>query len=273
VEGKVAFVTGAARGQGRGHAVRLAEEGADIIAVDICEQIETVDYPMATPEDLEATVGLVEKLDRRVVARQVDVRDLAALEAALDDGVAELGRLDIVAANAGISDYCLASDMTEECWNTMLDINLTGVWKTCKAAIPHLVAGGRGGSIIITSSALGLKGSENLSHYASAKHGQVGLMRTLAKELAPHSIRVNSIHPGSVLTDMVDNETTKVLFLPDIDKPSTEDLAQVMRPMNMLPMAWIEPIDISNAVLFLASDEARYITAVRLPVDAGLTEK
>jgi (+)-trans-carveol dehydrogenase len=269
VEGKVAFVTGAARGQGRSHALRLAEEGADVIAVDICKQIDSVPMPMATPDDLAETVRQVEELDRRIVATQADVRDYAGLKQVLDEGVAQLGRLDIVAANAGIGSFGAADELPEQTWQDMIDVNLTGVWHTCKAAIPHLKAGGRGGSIVITSSAAGLKGYANLAHYVSAKHGVVGLMRTLAQELAPHMIRVNSIHPTQVDTPMIMNETAFRLFLPDHEHPTVEDFAPVSQTMNALPIPWVEPVDISNAVLFLASDEARYITGVPLPVDAG----
>jgi SDR family mycofactocin-dependent oxidoreductase len=269
VEGKVAFVTGAARGQGRSHALRLAQEGADIIAVDIGKQIDSVPMPMATPDDLNQTVRQVEELDRRIVATQADVRDYAGLKQALDDGVAQLGRLDIVAANAGIASFGPAEELSEEAWQDMIDVNLTGVWHTCKAAIPHLKAGGRGGSIILTSSAAGLKGYANVSHYVSAKHGVVGLMRTLAQELAPHMIRVNSIHPTQVDTPMIMNEIAFRLFLPDQEHPTVEDFAPVSQMMNALPIPWVDPVDISNALLFLASDEARYITGVPLPVDAG----
>ena len=275
VEGKVAFITGAARGQGRSHAVRLAQEGADIIAVDLAGQVASVPYPMATPEDLDQTVKEVEALDRRIVARQADVRDYAALKSALDEGVAQLGRLDIVCANAGIASFGPADELDETTWRDMIDINLTGMWHTCKAAIPHLVEGGRGGSIVITSSDAGLKGFPNLAHYVSAKHGVVGLMRTLALELAPHMIRVNSLHPTSVNTDMIQNAPTYELFAPDLaEKDRTKErLTERFQAMNALPIPWVEPVDISNAVLFLASDEARYITGVPLPVDAGFMVK
>jgi (+)-trans-carveol dehydrogenase len=272
VEGKVAFVTGAARGQGRSHAVRLAEEGADIIAVDLCRQLDTVPYPMATPDDLAQTVKEVEALDRRIVATQADVREFGALKGALDAGVAELGRLDIVCANAGIFSFD-TEELTEEVWRDMIDVNLTGVWHTTKAAVPHLLEGGRGGSMILTSSTAGLKGFPNFAHYVSAKHGVVGLMRTLALELAPHMIRVNSVHPTSVNTDMIQNDATYRLFAPDIENPTRDDVAPRFGEMNALPINWVEARDISNAVLFLASDEARYITGVTLPVDAGFMVK
>jgi SDR family mycofactocin-dependent oxidoreductase len=273
VEGKVAFITGAARGQGRSHAIRLAQEGADIIAVDLCDQVESVPYPMATPEDLAETVKEVEALDRRIVATQADVRDYPALKAALDDGVAQLGQLDIVSANAGIVSYGLAADLEEQTWRDMIDTNLTGVWHAAKAAIGHLKAGGRGGSIILTSSTAGLMAMENLAHYVSAKHGVVGLMRTLALELAPDMIRVNSVHPTSVNTDMIHNDATYRLFAPDLENPTREQVGERFQGLNALPVSWVEPVDISNAVLWLASDEARYVTGVTLPVDAGQLAK
>jgi SDR family mycofactocin-dependent oxidoreductase len=269
LEGKVAFVTGAARSQGRSHAVRLAEEGADIIAVDIASQIDTVPYSMATPEDLAETVGEVEILGRRIVASQVDVRDYDALKAALDEGVAQLGRLDIVAANAGIVSYGTAEDVTEQAWRDIIDVDLTGVWHTVKAAIPHLRAAG-GGSIVITSSVAGLKGSANTAAYTAAKHGAVGLMRTVANELAPDSIRVNTVHPSAVDDEMLQNQPLYHLFMPDRQGEITRDeVAPTLQSVNALPVPWVEPEDISNAVRFLASNEARYITGVTLPVDAG----
>jgi (+)-trans-carveol dehydrogenase len=268
LEGKVAFITGAARGQGRSHAVRLAEEGADIVAVDIASQIDTVPYTMGTPEDLAQTVKEVEALDRRIVATAVDVRDYDALKAALDDGVAQLGRLDVVAANAGIVSFGAGTELAEQAWRNVIDVNLTGVWHTVNAAVPHLRAAG-GGSIVITSAVGGLKGVPNLAHYAAAKHGLVGLMRTLANELAPEMIRVNTVHPGSVDNDMIHNQATYRLFLPNQGEITREEVAPVFQTLNALPVPWGESVDISNAVLFLASDEARYITGVTLPVDAG----
>ena len=274
VEGKVAFITGAARGQGRSHAIRLAQEGADIIGIDLMEEIPGAPYAAATEEDLAETVRQVEALDRRMIASKADVRDFASLKAAVDDGVAQLGRLDIVSANAGISTAMGPSEeLTEEIWNDMIDTNLSGVWRTAKVAIPHIKAGGRGGSIVITSSAAGLMAYQNVSHYVSAKHGVVGLMRTLALELAADSIRVNSIHPTQVDTDMIMNEGTFRLFMPDAANPTREDFAPASQAMNALPIPWVDPVDISNALLFLASDEARYITGVPLPVDAGAVIK
>ncbi len=269
VEGKVAFVTGAARGQGRSHAVRLAEEGADIIAVDVCAQTATAPMPMATPEDLAETVRLVEALDRRIIAAEVDVRDFAAMDAAVQEGVAQLGRLDILCANAGIASYGLAHEMSEATWQDTIDTNLTGVWHAAKATVPHLIAGGRGGSMILTSSTAGIRAYQHMGHYTAAKHGVIGLMKTLALELAPYMIRVNTVNPTTVNTPLVHNEPTYSLFAPDLVNPTMEDVAPRFQAMNTLPIPWVEPVDISNAVLFLASDEARYITGSTLIVDAG----
>lgn len=271
LEGKVAFVTGAARGQGRSHALRLAQEGADIIAVDLCGQIGTTPYAMATPEDLAQTVKEVEALDRRIIATQADVRDAAALTTAVNDGVAQLGRLDIVAANAGIVSFSPAEDMSDEMWDDMIGTNLTGVFKTVRAAIPHLKANPGGGSVVLTSSTAGIMGMGNLAHYVSAKHGVVGLMKVLAIELAPNMIRVNSVHPTTVDTDMVMNQGTFDLFRPDM-APGTatrDDVGKAFLRLNLLPVKWVEAIDISNAVAWLCSEQARYITGVQLPIDAG----
>ena len=270
VAGKVAFITGAARGQGRSHAIRLAQEGADIIAVDLAGQIGSVPYPMATPDDLAETVKEVEALDRRIVATQADVRDYAAVKAALDDGVAQLGHLDIVSANAGIFSFGTLDQLSETEWRDMIDVNLTGVWHTAKAAIPHLRAAG-GGSMILTSSGLGLEGMPNVGHYVTAKHGIVGLMRTLALELAPDMIRVNSLHPTTVNTDMIQNAATYELFASDLPEAerTREVVSERFQSINALPIPWVEPVDISNAVIWLASDESRYVTGVTLPIDAG----
>ena len=269
VAGKVAFITGAARGQGRSHAIRLAQEGADIIAVDIAGPVDSVTaYPMATEEDLADTVKEVEALDRRIVARKADVRDPRALKAALDDGVAQLGKLDIVCANAGIFQTQPSLGLEDKDWQETIDINLTGVWNTVKVALPHLIANG-GGSVILTSSVAGLKAIPNAIHYGAAKHGVIGIMRTVAVEFAQHGIRANSVHPTSVNTIMVQNESVWGLFDPANPHPTRESAEAVFTTTNTLPVPWVEPIDISNAVLFLASDEARYITGVTLPVDAG----
>jgi (+)-trans-carveol dehydrogenase len=271
VDGKVAFITGAARGQGRSHAVRLAEEGADIIAIDICKPISrSSEIPPSTPDDLAETADLVKAQNRRIVTAEVDVRDYDALKAAVDNGVEQLGRLDIIVANAGIGNGGATLDQTrEDDWQDMIDINLGGVWKTVKAGVPHLLSGGRGGSVILTSSVGGLKAYPHTGHYIAAKHGVVGLMRTFAVELGQHFIRVNSVHPTNVNTPMFMNEGTMKLFRPDLENPGPDDLAVAAQFMHVLPVGWVEPADISNAVLFLASDEARYVTGLTLTVDAG----
>jgi SDR family mycofactocin-dependent oxidoreductase len=269
VEGKVAFITGAARGQGRSHALRLAQEGADIIAVDVCKQIETVPYPTATPDDLAETVRQVEALDRRIVAAEVDVRDLAGLTKAVDEGVAQLGRLDIVLANAGISTPASTLEMDEETWSTMIDVNLTGVWKTLRASVPHILAGGRGGSVVITSSLAAIYANPNTAHYSAAKAGLVMLARVMAKELAPQNIRVNTIHPTTVATDMILNEPTYRLFRPDLEHPTRADFEEAALTLNKMPVPAIDAVDISNAVLYLVSDDGRYVTGTTHVVDAG----
>jgi (+)-trans-carveol dehydrogenase len=270
LEGKVAFITGAARGQGRAHAVRMAQEGADIIAVDICKQIDSVQIPLSNPEDLAETADLVKNLDRRVYTAEVDVRDFDALKAAVDAGVEEFGRLDIIVANAGIGNGGQTLDKTSEPdWDDMIAVNLSGVWKTVKAGVPHILAGGRGGSIILTSSVGGLKAYPHTGHYVAAKHGVVGLMRTFAVELGAQNIRVNSVHPTNVNTPLFMNEPTMKLFRPDLENPGPDDMKVIGQLMHTLPIGWVEPEDIANAVLFLASDEARFITGVTLPVDGG----
>jgi SDR family mycofactocin-dependent oxidoreductase len=263
VAGKVAFITGAARGQGRAHAVRLAEEGADIIAIDICRDYDTVGYPLATEADLAETAKAVEALDRRVVATVADVRDAGALKAAVDDGVAQLGRLDIVSANAGICTIQSWDEVTPQAWQDTLDTNLTGVWNTMVVSVPHLIAAG-GGSIICTSSTAGIKGLPYLAPYVAAKHGVVGIARTMANELARHSIRVNTVHPTGVDTPMGNG-------LGGLEPLINRDPNLGPIYMNTLPVEIVDPRDISNAVLFLASDEARYVTGLEFTVDAGNT--
>jgi len=263
VAGKVAFITGAGRGQGRSHAIRLAEEGADIIAVDILQNYETVGYGMATASDLDATAKAVEALGRRVVARRADVRDPAALKAAVEAGVAELGHLDIVCANAGICTVQAWDEVTPQIWQDTLDTNLTGVWHTMMATVPQLIANG-GGSVICTSSVAGIKGLPFLSAYAAAKHGVVGIARTFANELAQHNIRVNTVHPTGVNTPMGAG-------LANLDSliGKNANLGPIF--LNALPVDMVESRDVSNAVLFLASDEARYVTGLEFTVDAGAT--
>jgi SDR family mycofactocin-dependent oxidoreductase len=263
VAGKVAFVTGAGRGQGRSHAIRLAEEGADIIAIDVLEDYDSVGYSMSSQADLDQTVKEVEALDRRIIATKADVRDPAGLKAAVEDGVAQLGHLDIVVANAGICTVQSWDQVTPEIWQDTLDTNLTGVWNAMVAGIPHLIANGSG-SIIATSSTAGIKGLPWLSPYVAAKHGVVGIARSLANELASKHIRVNTVHPTGVNTPMLEG-----LGGMDALIEREPNLGPVF--MNSYPVEIVEPRDISNAVLFLASDEARYVTGLEFTVDAGNT--
>ncbi|MEO3787547.1 mycofactocin-coupled SDR family oxidoreductase [Actinocorallia sp. B10E7] len=265
LSGKVAFITGVARGQGRAHAVRLAREGVSIIGVDICADIESMDYSNASPADLEETKKLVEAEGGKILARVADVRDQAALQAVFEEGLAEFGRVDIVIANAGIVRFTEVDPVTE--WRDIIDTNLTGVWNTCRVAIPALVEGGRGGSIVITSSSAGIKGTGSpiagSQAYTAAKRGLVGLMQVFANDLAPHDIRVNTIHPTGVNTGMINNQA----FL-DVVAAAGAGLSTMQ---NALPVQVLQPEDIAESVAWLVSDAARYITGVALPVDAGFT--
>lgn len=267
--GKTALITGGARGIGRAQAVRFAEEGADVIVVDRCAPVEHSTTPGSSPADLAETVRQVEALGRRITAFEADVRDQDALNSAVAEGVAEFGHLDIVCATAGISSAGPAVELSEDAWQTMLDVNLTGVWKTCKAAIPHVLETGRGGSIVLISSIAGLRGLMSVGHYVAAKTGVVGLMRALAQELAESGIRVNTVHPANTRTTMIQNEGTMRTFCPGTEHPTQEQFEAGTASMHLLPVPMLEPVDIANACLFLASDEARYITGVTLPVDAG----
>ncbi|MGO3327343.1 mycofactocin-coupled SDR family oxidoreductase [Gordonia sp. (in: high G+C Gram-positive bacteria)] len=272
LDGKVAFITGAARGQGRSHAIRLAQEGADIIALDVCAPIPSVErlYPGASDDDMAETIDKVKQFGGRIVSAKADVRDYDAVAKVVADGVTDFGGIDIVSANAGIFVFGDPSHLVSESdWDEVLDINLKGVWHTCKAVTVPMIDAGKGGSIIITSSTAGIKGTPNVAPYTASKHAVVGLMKTLALELAPHSIRVNTIHPTGVATDMILNEAAFKLFLPDEEHPTKEQAAPVFTTTNALPVPWVEASDISNALLFLASDEARYVTGNELKVDAG----
>ncbi|ALI24672.1 hypothetical protein XA26_08120 [Mycolicibacterium fortuitum] len=270
---KIALITGAARGIGRAQAVRFAEEGAAIIAVDVCGPIDTVHVPHSTRDDLAETVRLVEQAGGRVVTEIVDVRDSEELRAAADRGAAELGGIDIVCATAGVTSRGNAVELSEAAWRTMLDVNLTGVWNTCTASAPHLISRGAG-SMVLVSSIAGLRGLIGVAHYTAAKHGVVGLMRSLAHDLAPHGVRVNCVHPTNVDTPLIQNDLVRSGFRPDLDRPPTRDeFAAAATRMNLLAVPWVQPVDVANASLFLASDEARYITAVSLPVDAGSTQR
>lgn len=258
--GKVALITGAGAGMGRAHAVRLAQEGADVIALDLAQ------------EPLDETAALVRAQGRRVVTAIADVRDMAAVRAGVEAGVAELGRLDTIVANAGVTENPGPSwTIDEDLWARSIDVNLTGVWHTVKAGVAAL--GEAGGSVIIISSTAGIKAVAGASHYTAAKHAVIGLARTLANELGPRSIRVNTVHPGAVGTAMTINPATFARLRPDLEDPTAEDVAPVLARNHLLPVPWVDPEDVSNVVLFLASDESRYITGQQLVVDAGLTQK
>jgi SDR family mycofactocin-dependent oxidoreductase len=265
VSGKVALITGAARGQGRSHAVRLAREGADIIGVDVCSDLDSVAYSLATPADLDKTARMVEEVGGRMVTAQVDVRDHDALVDAVIDGVDQLGRLDIAIANAGVCSIQRWDEVEPAVWDTVIGINLTGAWNTCVASIPHLQAGG-GGSMILVSSTAGLKGQPFLTPYVASKHGMVGVMRSLANELASHGIRVNSVHPTGVDTPMLAGMTGLTDRI-----ESSPDVRSIF--LNSLPVELVAPEDVSDAVLFLASDESRYVTGLSLTIDAGATAR
>jgi (+)-trans-carveol dehydrogenase len=271
LDGKVAFVTGAARGQGRSHAIRLAQEGADIIAIDACATPGWLSYPLATEADLAQTVKDVEALDRRVIAGTADIRDYAAVQGVLDEGVAALGgRLDIVAANAAVISWpqdLWAIDVAE--FRELIDVTLTGTFITLKAAVPHMIAAGNGGSVVLTSSGAAITAGKGLGDYKAAKNGVLALKDTLACELAEHFIRVNAICPTAVDTPMIHNENLHRAFRPDLENPGRDDVKAGFAEMNLLPVPWVDPVDVSNAIVWLCSDAARYVTGITLPVDAG----
>jgi len=273
LDGKVAFISGGARGQGRSHAVRLAREGADIVTFDICEQIDSVPYPLGTEDELAETVKQVEALGRGIVAAKADVRDEAAVDKVFREGLAEFGRVDIVLANAGVMPVLGPTSTVVQAWHDCIDVMLTGVLYTIEAAIPTLVEQNQGGSIVITSSAAGLKGATRslrtktygMLGYTAAKHGVVGLMRAYANALGGYGIRVNSIHPTGANTPMVNNGAFLGMA------PEVPELFEAMT--NILPIPLIEAKDVSNAIAWLVSDEARYITGATIPVDAGATAR
>jgi len=273
LEGKVALVTGAARGQGRSHACALASRGAKVVAMDIAGPISTVEYDAATEEDLATTARMIAAGGGSIRLLVGDVRRRADTDAAVALAFEAYGSLDLIVANAGIVSYVPSWAMSEEQWSEVIDINLNGVWRTISSAVPRMIEQGRGGSIVITSSTAGLRGVPNIAHYCAAKHGVVGLMKALAVELAPYWIRVNCVHPTSVLTPMLTNEVTARLFCPDLDSPTIDDAKDRMRAINALPVPWCQPSDVSNAVTWLCSDLARLVTGVSLPVDAGASAK
>jgi (+)-trans-carveol dehydrogenase len=271
LDGKVALITGAARGQGRSHALRLAQEGCDIIALDGCATPGWLSYPLATEADLAQTVKEVEALDRRIIARKADIRDLGAVRGVLAEGIAEFGgRLDIVAANAAIISWPKDTwEIDVDEFRELIDVTLTGTFITVKAAVPHMIAAGHGGLIVLTSSGAAITAGRGLGDYKAAKNGVLALKDTLAYELAQHMIRVNAICPTAVDTPMIQNEKLRRAFRPDLEHPGRDDVKDGFAQMNLLPVPWVDPVDVSNAIVWLASDAARYVTGVTLPVDAG----
>lgn len=268
LDGKVALVTGAARGQGRSHAVRLAEEGADVIGLDICAQIETVPYPMASPDQLTQTGRQVEELDRRALMLQVDVRDRLGLAAAVARGIAEFGHIDVACINAGIFSFATIAEMSDQQWDDLIATNLTGVFNTMRAVVPHMIERQQG-RIVATSSMAGRGGFPNIGHYVASKWGVIGLVKSLAMEVGRYSITVNAVCPTTVDTDMIQNEAAYRLFMPDVEHPTREQAAAAFGAQNVLPIPWIEPRDVSNAIVWLCSDEARYISGAAIPVAGG----
>ena len=271
-DGKVVLITGGARGQGRSHAVRFAQEGADVAFCDIAAQLETVPYPMSTPDDLAETVRLVEDLDRRCVAVQADVRDRGQLDAFAEQARTELGHIDFLLANAGIFTFSTVAEMDDRTWRETIDTNLTGVFHAMRAVLPAMVAQGYG-RIVATSSMAGKTGFANIAHYCAAKWGVIGLVKSVAQEVAGNGITVNAVCPTGVDTTMIQNDAAYRLFLPDVQNPTREDAAPAFQGLNAIPVPWVEPIDISNAMAFLCSDEARYITGETIAVAAGQNAK
>ena len=267
LEGKVALITGAARGQGRSHAVRLAEEGADVVVVDVCRDFDTVPYPMASRQDLDETCALVERAGRSALSFEADVRDLAALRAAVAQTVERFGRLDVVICNAGITSWLgdQADESADRVWHEVLEINLTGSWNTLRATTNTMMRLGNGGAVVLVSSTAGLKGFASgvagYDAYAASKAGLVGLMRGYALNLAPHNIRVNTVHPTAVETMMTTNEEFVALM------EAMGDVASLYQ--NAMPVEMLQPGDVSDAIAWLVSEQAKYITGVQLPVDAG----
>ncbi|TVR97126.1 MAG: NAD(P)-dependent oxidoreductase [Rhodospirillales bacterium] len=262
LDGKVALITGAARGQGREHAVTMAREGADIAALDICRDLPYPRYSLAKPEDMTETAGLVRQLGRRILPLEVDVRSAAEMEAAVAETMAEFGQIDILVCNAGIADMALTWDITEDWWDAMIDINLKGYWLAVKYVVPHMLARNQGGRIIMTSSVAGLRGDPGMAHYCASKWGVVGLAKSLAQELSPYSITVNTLHPTAVNTDIIAG-------MAKASAMATEDLVNFIHAGHALPVKLIEAADVANAALWLASDDGRYITGHTLKIDAG----
>jgi len=273
LDGKVAFITGVARGQGRSHALTLAREGANIIGLDLCAKPTTTAYDGATEEDLQETVRLVKESGADIVAEIADTRDYDQVKAVFDRGVEQFGRVDIVIPNAGICSGAKTWEITPRDWSEMIDINLNGVFHTVKAAIPTLISQQQGGSIVFIGSTEALKGAENISSYAASKHGVTGLMTSLSRELGQYNIRVNSVNPTCVDTHMINNDFVYGLFRPDLDKPTRDDVVGTFAGTPILPVPWIDPSDVSNAILYLVTESGRYITATTMVIDAGFIVK
>jgi SDR family mycofactocin-dependent oxidoreductase len=273
LDGQVAFITGLARGQGRSHALTLAGEGANIIGLDLCGEIDSTTYPGSTLDDLEETARLIKETGRQAVLSQADVRNYDEVKAAFDRGVEQLGRVDIIIPNAGICAGGKTWDITTEAWQETIDINLTGAWHAVKAAVPTLIQQKQGGSVVFIGSTEALKGAENMSSYAASKHAITGLMTSLARELGQYNIRVNSVNPTCVDTNMIQNPYVWGLFRPDLDNPTREAVEDSFAGTHILPVPWMEPIDVSRAILYLVTESGRYITASTLTIDAGFIVK
>jgi SDR family mycofactocin-dependent oxidoreductase len=273
LDGKVAFITGVARGQGRSHALTLAREGADIIGLDLCAKPSTTAYAGATEEDLQETVRLVKEAGGQILAEVADTRDFDEVQAVFDRGIEQFGRVDIVIRNAGICSGAKTWEISPQDWREMIDINLNGVFHTVKAAVPTLISQGDGGSIVFIGSTEALKGAENISSYAASKHGVTGLMTSLARELGQYRIRVNSVNPTCVDTHMINNDFVYGLFRPDLDRPTREDVIDTFSGTHLLPVPWISPEDVSSAILYLVTETGRYITASTMVIDAGFIVK
>lgn len=269
LDGKIALITGGARGQGRSHALTLARNGADIVICDIPRDYETMPYVMGTEEQMNETVRLVEELGRRCVAVKADIRDSRQMQDVADRAVAEFGRIDILCANAGVGSYVKVANMTDQQWNETLDTNLTGTFYSIRAVLPQMIRQ-QYGRIVATASMAGRVGYQNLGHYVASKWGVIGLVKSTALEVAQEGITVNVVCPGTVNTDMVQHETSYRLFRPNLENPTKEDVAAVLQRLHPIPVPWVEPEDVSNAVLFLVSDDARYITGEAIHVAAGL---
>lgn len=268
--GKVAFISGVARGQGRSHAVRLARGGAKIVGFDLCQQIDTVPFDMTTEADFEETQRLVAEAGGEMIAVHADARDQAQVDLAFQAGLEAFGQVDIVLANAGIiHDYKKTWELDEQSFRDTMDVNVTGVWHTVKAAVPHMIERGEGGAIVMTGSAASMSGIPNLSAYVASKHAVLGLVRTMAKELGRYQIRVNAVLPGNCNTPMFDNPGIRRLYVPDAEVPDTETFLARAATMSPMRNPYVEPADVSEAIAYLVGPAGRYVTGVALPVDGG----